>query len=91
MLVTTGFKANDVAGAAKNFFDGGINSAILRYLGAPDREPTRNQTEPGHMLLETELHVRAIHCFSFILTDLIAASYQSRCSKFCFLASHYHM
>ncbi|KAE9403926.1 laccase lcc6 [Gymnopus androsaceus JB14] len=49
-------KANDVAGAAKNFFDGGINSAILRYIGAPDAEPTKNQTVPGRQLLETDLH-----------------------------------
>ncbi|KAE9410248.1 laccase [Gymnopus androsaceus JB14] len=49
-------KANDVAGAAKNFFDGGINSAILRYVGAPDAEPTKNQTVPGRQLLETDLH-----------------------------------
>ncbi|KAE9403937.1 laccase lcc6 [Gymnopus androsaceus JB14] len=49
-------KVNDVAGAAKNFFDGGINSAILRYVGAPDAEPTVNQTVPGRQLLETDLH-----------------------------------
>ncbi|KAE9403929.1 laccase [Gymnopus androsaceus JB14] len=49
-------KVNDVAGAAKQFFDGGINSAILRYVGAPDAEPTVNQTVPGRQLLETDLH-----------------------------------
>lgn len=39
-----------------NGFDGGINSAILRYRGAAEKEPTsarRNSTMP---LLETNLH-----------------------------------
>ncbi|KAE9403849.1 hypothetical protein BT96DRAFT_989840 [Gymnopus androsaceus JB14] len=49
-------KAKNVAGAAKNFFNGGINSAILHYVSAPDAEPTQNQTVPGRQLLETDLH-----------------------------------
>ncbi|KAK1220188.1 hypothetical protein PQX77_017070 [Marasmius sp. AFHP31] len=32
-------------------FDGGINSAILRYKGAPDEEPTTNATSPDAKLL----------------------------------------
>lgn len=60
-VCNTGIKVNDVAGAAKQGFDGGINSAILRYVGAPDAEPTVNQTVPGRQLLETDLHVRVVH------------------------------
>ncbi|KAJ7730019.1 laccase [Mycena maculata] len=36
-------------------FDGGINSAILRYVGAPNAEPTTNFTGTTP-LVETELH-----------------------------------
>ncbi|KAF8999336.1 yellow laccase [Cyathus striatus] len=37
-------------------FDGGINSAILRYIGAPNQDPTTNQTTSTNPLLETSLH-----------------------------------
>jgi iron transport multicopper oxidase len=36
-------------------FAGGINSAILRYVGAPHAEPTTNST-PTNPLVETALH-----------------------------------
>nr|WGJ61548.1 laccase 7 precursor [Cerrena unicolor] len=37
-------------------FSGGLNSAILRYSGAPDEEPQTNQTPSAAPLLETNLH-----------------------------------
>ena len=37
-------------------FANGINSAILRYKGAPEVEPTTNQTTPRLPLNETDLH-----------------------------------
>ncbi len=36
-------------------FDGGVNSAILRYFGAPIADPTTNSTS-SNLLLETSLH-----------------------------------
>ena len=38
-------------------FDGGINSAILRYFGAPIADPTTNSTS-SNPLVETNLHPR---------------------------------
>ncbi|EJF60579.1 laccase [Dichomitus squalens LYAD-421 SS1] len=37
-------------------FAGGINSAILRYVGAPDSDPTTNQTPSVIPLNESNLH-----------------------------------
>lgn len=37
-------------------FDGGINSAILRYKGAPNADPTSTQTPSTNPLQETNLH-----------------------------------
>lgn len=37
-------------------FAGGINSAILRYQGAPVAEPTTTQTPSVIPLIETNLH-----------------------------------
>nr|QOW95827.1 laccase [Cerrena sp.] len=37
-------------------FSGGLNSAILRYSGAPDEGPQTNQTPSTAPLLETNLH-----------------------------------
>lgn len=37
-------------------FDGGLNSAILRYLGAPIADPASNQTTSIAPLVETNLH-----------------------------------
>lgn len=37
-------------------FDGGRNSAILRYAGAPDADPTTAQTPNVRPLVETDLH-----------------------------------
>ena len=36
-------------------FTGGLNSAILRYTGAPDAEPTTSQ-DVSNLLVETDLH-----------------------------------
>nr|ALF95042.1 laccase [Crustodontia chrysocreas] len=36
-------------------FDGGINSAILRYVGAPDAEPNTTFVTPTNPLVETNL------------------------------------
>nr|AIZ72726.1 laccase G [Trametes hirsuta] len=36
-------------------FSGGVNSAILRYSGAPEVEPTTNQTLSTNTLVETDL------------------------------------
>lgn len=48
-------KPSSLSGGATGF-DNGINSAILRYVGAPIAEPPiRNQTA-GVALVETELH-----------------------------------
>ncbi|KAG1746508.1 Cupredoxin [Suillus lakei] len=41
---------------AGSTFDGGQNSAILRYQGAPVAEPTKNKTISTMLLLETNLH-----------------------------------
>ncbi|KAF9062145.1 hypothetical protein BDP27DRAFT_1369100 [Rhodocollybia butyracea] len=54
-------KSNDAGNSGVHGFDNGVNSAILRYNGAPDAEPTKNQTDIyQNMLLETSLHVRLI-------------------------------
>ncbi|GLB41430.1 putative multicopper oxidase family protein [Lyophyllum shimeji] len=37
-------------------FDGGMNSAILRYLLAPNTDPTTTQTPNSNPMLETNLH-----------------------------------
>ncbi|KAJ3482311.1 hypothetical protein NLI96_g7062 [Meripilus lineatus] len=37
-------------------FAGGINSAILRYVGAPDEEPTKQLNSSAKPLVETDLH-----------------------------------
>ena len=47
-------RANPNVGAQG--FDGGINSAILRYKGAPCEEPTSKQINSTSPLLETDLH-----------------------------------
>ncbi|CDO78173.1 Laccase [Trametes cinnabarina] len=39
----------------KKGFQGGINSAILRYEGAPEQEPTTQQSVPSMALKETDL------------------------------------
>ncbi|EIM84093.1 laccase [Stereum hirsutum FP-91666 SS1] len=39
-------------------YEGGLNSAILRYIGAPDVEPNTNQTVSLLALNETDLHAR---------------------------------
>ncbi|KAF5326107.1 hypothetical protein D9611_000581 [Ephemerocybe angulata] len=37
-------------------FAGGINSAILRYVGAPNADPTTSQAPNSNTLVETDLH-----------------------------------
>nr|UES62897.1 laccase 4 [Cyathus bulleri] len=37
-------------------FSGGINSAVLRYIGAPNADPTTTQTPSTAPLQETDLH-----------------------------------
>ena len=37
-------------------FDGGVNSAILRYTGAPVADPITNETSAQNPLVETNLH-----------------------------------
>lgn len=37
-------------------FSNGVNSAILRYTGAPDQDPTSTQTTSTNPLVETDLH-----------------------------------
>ncbi|KAH8825049.1 yellow laccase [Flagelloscypha sp. PMI_526] len=51
-------RAKPNAGNGLNTFDGGLNSAILRYLGAPNAEPPATQTEDPTVraLVETDLH-----------------------------------
>lgn len=66
-----GIKSNDAGNSGVHGFDNGVNSAILRYKGAPEAEPTKNQTDIyQNMLLETSLHVRFRSQFSWILTDI---------------------
>ncbi|KAF7351524.1 Laccase A [Mycena sanguinolenta] len=45
-----------VANGGTSGFDNGINSAILRYVGADDVDPTTNQTTATAALVETDLH-----------------------------------
>lgn len=45
-----------VPNIGNNSFTGGINSAILRYVGAPDADPTTENTTSTQPLLETALH-----------------------------------
>ncbi|KAJ6623641.1 multicopper oxidase-domain-containing protein [Mycena sp. CBHHK59/15] len=45
-----------VANGGTTGFDNGINSAILRYVGANDTDPTTNVTTATNALVETDLH-----------------------------------
>jgi iron transport multicopper oxidase len=47
-------RANPNNGAAQGFANG-INSAILRYIGADDVEPTTSQATPAAPLVEANL------------------------------------
>ncbi|KAF9062893.1 laccase [Rhodocollybia butyracea] len=50
-------KSNDAGASGTAGFANGINSAILRYLGAPDAEPTKNQAVIAQNTLnEFDLH-----------------------------------
>jgi hypothetical protein len=54
-----GIRADPSSG--DNGFNGGINSAILRYVGAPEEEPIDRDFDPRNELKESDLHVRHIH------------------------------
>jgi hypothetical protein len=45
-----------VANGGTSGFDNGINSAILRYVGAADADPTTNASTSTAALVETDLH-----------------------------------
>ncbi|KAJ7612677.1 laccase [Roridomyces roridus] len=45
-----------VANGGTTGFDNGINSAILRYVGADEVDPTTNVTDSTAALVETDLH-----------------------------------
>ncbi|KAJ7106687.1 laccase [Mycena epipterygia] len=45
-----------VANGGTSGFDNGINSAILRYVGAADIDPTTNATTAAAPMVETDLH-----------------------------------
>lgn len=48
-------KPNFGPGSVSGTFDGGINSAILRYIGAPNADPTSPLVTPTNPLAETNL------------------------------------
>lgn len=52
-----GIRAGPDAVGDLNTYDGGLNSAILRYIGALEAEPETNQTVSLLSLNETDLHV----------------------------------
>lgn len=55
--IRTGIRAAPDVGDSLNTFQGGLNSAILRYTGAPAVEPNTTQTISLLPLNETDLHV----------------------------------
>lgn len=55
MLLFVGIRVNSSTGNAG--FEGGINSAILRYAGAPDEEPTTTAQTNVNKLFEGDLSV----------------------------------
>lgn len=56
-LFCIGIRAGPDIGFQLGTYEGGLNSAILRYIGAPDVEPNTNQTVSLLALNETDLHV----------------------------------
>ena len=56
-------------------FEGGINSAILRYVGAPKRDSQTHQRSHVNLLQETDLHplvdptAVSVGCLSPLLVD----------------------
>ncbi len=79
-LSTIGIRA--LSNTGPQGFDGGLNSAILRYNGAHDSDPTSIQTTSVIPLLETNLHVRVavlIH-HDVTLITLCLASHPNCCS-----------
>ena len=62
----------NVALAPNTTFQGGVNSAILRYLGAPATDPTTQQTNSTQPLVETNLHVSGTR--SLVVAMLILSS-----------------
>ncbi len=53
----TGIRSLPDRGVGSNTFNGGLNSAILRYAGAPIQDPTTTSSV-SNPLVETNLHVR---------------------------------
>ena len=51
-------RANPDLNPLRDQFQGGVNSAILRYDGAPDQEPTTSATANPIVMNEADLHVR---------------------------------
>lgn len=60
MHCNAGVRANPSLGTAG--FDNGINSAILRYAGADDSEPTTSQDVSTNPLNEVNLSVCTSPC-----------------------------
>lgn len=49
-------------------FDGGLNVAILRYVGADEVDPVTNQTTSVAPLIEADLNVGP-YPYSFVVLD----------------------
>jgi iron transport multicopper oxidase len=61
-MLLTGIRADPLSGSpgwTLNGFDNGRNSAILRYVGAPNADPTTVQATAKAPLIEANLVVRA--------------------------------
>jgi hypothetical protein len=78
-----GIRANPNLGTSG--FDGGINSAILRYEGAPDSDPVSVQPPSVMPLNEVDLHVRV--SLEFLFLKLIG--YTAQCLHAGCECSHY--
>ena len=57
-MALSGIRANPSVGTTG--YEGGINSAILRYEGATDEDPTTSETTSINPLNEFDLHVRKL-------------------------------
>ena len=58
LSLSIGIRVNSSTG--NSGFEGGINSAILRYAGAPDEEPTTSEQTNINKLFEGDLAVSAL-------------------------------
>jgi len=50
-------------------YENGINSAILRYVGTPDADPTSKEGSHDLVLVETNLHVSSVRRENHARTD----------------------